>query len=78
MHRCLRCKERWSDVKLMTNGVPKRCHDNDCSRIHHDVPVRSIQLKMADYETWKLQAFGTRDEDQSVDFDVYTSSEDGQ
>ncbi|KAK3905260.1 hypothetical protein C8A05DRAFT_12930 [Staphylotrichum tortipilum] len=29
MQRCLRCKERWFDVKLMLDGVCKRCHDKD-------------------------------------------------
>lgn len=29
MKRCPRCKERWFDVKLMTDGVCKRCHDKD-------------------------------------------------
>jgi hypothetical protein len=29
MQRCLRCKERWFDIKLMADGVCKRCHDKD-------------------------------------------------
>jgi hypothetical protein len=29
MKRCPRCKERWFDVKLMADGVCKRCHDKD-------------------------------------------------
>jgi hypothetical protein len=29
MQRCLRCKERWFDIKLMADGICKRCHDKD-------------------------------------------------
>jgi ATP-dependent DNA helicase PIF1 len=29
MQQCSRCKERWFDIKLMADGVCKRCHDKD-------------------------------------------------
>ena len=32
MQRCPRCKERWFDVKLMGDGICKRCHNKDDKR----------------------------------------------
>lgn len=29
MQSCVRCKERWFDVKPLADGVCKRCHDKD-------------------------------------------------
>jgi hypothetical protein len=48
----------------------------DRSRIYREVPIRSMQLKLADYETRKLQALDAQAKDHSGSFDGYTSSED--
>ena len=48
----------------------------DRSRIYRDVPIRSMQLKLADYETRKLQALDAQAADHSGSFDGYTSSGD--
>ena len=46
MQRCLRCKERWFDVKLMADGVCKRCHDKDDKK-RQDEPFFAIRREQA-------------------------------
>lgn len=48
----------------------------DRSRVYRDVPVRSMQLKLVDYEARKLQALDAQAEYHSGNFDGYTSTED--
>ena len=48
----------------------------DRSRVHRDVPIRSMQLKLEDYESRKLQALDARVGDHSGNSGGYTSSED--
>ncbi|EAQ85210.1 hypothetical protein CHGG_09224 [Chaetomium globosum CBS 148.51] len=46
MQRCLRCKEQWFDVKLMADGVCKRCHDKDDKKRQDEPFLLSAENKL--------------------------------
>jgi hypothetical protein len=46
MHRCLRCKERWFDIKLKADNICKRCHDKDDKKRQDEPFLFSAENKL--------------------------------